>query len=99
MSSRTKRIIWRFLLVIVVIYILGGIALYFLQDRLIFHPTALARDHKFSFQQPFEENNIGYGKENLSIVKFKPGTQRKGIVLFFHGNMENIEHYAQYPVL
>ena len=86
-------------MVIVIIYVLGGITLYFIQDLLIFHPKALPGDHKFSFEQSFEENNIPFGKENLSIVKFKPAAPRKGIVLFFHGNMDNVEHYRQYPSL
>jgi len=99
MSSRSKKIIRRIVWVLVAIYVIGGIALYLLQDLLIFHPTALPRDHKFSFSQSFEENNIAFGKENLSILKFKPGVPPKGIVLFFHGNMENVEHYQQYPSL
>jgi pimeloyl-ACP methyl ester carboxylesterase len=99
MTHRSKKIIRRSLITIIIIYILGGIVLYFIQDLLIFHPTSLPKDHKFSFTQPFEEENILFDKENLSIIKFRPSDQRKGIVLFFHGNMENVEHYAQYPSL
>lgn len=97
MKSKFKRRIKRFFIVLVVLYLAGGIALYFFQDKILFHPKALATDHKFLFDQPFEELNIPFESVNVSIVKFKPVGVRKGIVLFYHGNMGNVEHYKQYP--
>jgi alpha-beta hydrolase superfamily lysophospholipase len=36
-------------------------------------------------------------KKNLSIIQFTvPDSVRKGIVLYFHGNMKNIERYAPF---
>ena len=99
MNSRRKSIIRRTVITILIIYLAGGFLLYLLQDMLIFHPEPLPKDHKFSFEQPYEEINIPFGKDNLSIVQFKTSVTRKGIVLFFHGNMKNIEHYKQYPSL
>lgn len=90
---RAKRIF----IIIVSIYFLGGLALYFVQDMILFHPKPLPKEHQFSFEQPFEEINIPFGKNNVSIVKFKSFNNRKGIVLFYHGNMENVEHYKKYP--
>ena len=96
MKIKRKRLIWRVVLALVVAYIGGGILLYLVQDLLLFHPTPLPKDHKFSFDQPFEEENIQVRDNNLSIVKFT-SFNRKGLVLFFHGNMENVEHYRSYP--
>ena len=62
----------------------------------MFHPKAVSKDHLYSFDRPFEEVNIDFGKENLSIIKFKTSKERKGIVLFYHGNMSNVEHYKKY---
>lgn len=70
--------------------------MYFIQDKILFHPKPLPKEHKFSFEQPFEEINIPFGKDNLNLVKF-PAINRKGIVLFYHGNMKNVEHYKKYP--
>ena len=67
---------------LVIIYLVGGIALYFFQDKILFHPKPLAKNHKFLFTQPSEELNILLEKENVSIVKFKPTGIRKGIALF-----------------
>lgn len=83
---------------LIILYLTGGVVLYFLQDKILFHPKALPKNHSFSFEQAFEELNFPFGKENISILKFKPPNQRKGIVLFYHGNMENAEHYKKYPV-
>ena len=94
-----KKRLSRWLLAIVLIYLLIGACLYFLQDNFLFHPKALPFDHRFSFSQPFEEMNIPFGKTNLNLVRFMAGVRRKGIVLFFHGNRENVEHYKQYPAL
>ena len=97
MNAKFKRRIKRFLILVVAISLIGGILLYFVQDRILFHPKPLSKDHRFLFEQPFEEINIPFENGNLNIVKFKPNGVRKGIVLFYHGNMENIEHYRQYP--
>ena len=99
MSSRRKRIIRRTVITILIVYLSGGFLLYLIQDLLIFHPEPLPKEHKFSFEQPYDELNIPFGKDNLSIVQFKTSVTRKGIVLFFHGNMKNMEHYKQYPSL
>jgi uncharacterized protein len=97
MNERFKRRSRKTVLSIVAIYVFSGIAFYFIQDKILFHPTPLSREHKFSFEQPFEELNIAFENENLSIVKFRPYNNRKGIILFYHGNVENVEHYKKYP--
>ena len=75
-----------------------GIALYFLQDKFIFHPQKLASDYQYKFDVPFQQIDLAVTEEkNLSIVQFTiPDSVRKGIVLYFHGNRENINRYAPY---
>lgn len=97
MNPRWKKRIKRVAIVIIALYLVCGIVLYLIQDKMLFHPKALPKNHRFSFNQPFEELNISFVKDNLSIVKFKPTSVRKGIVLFYHGNMKNVEHYKKYP--
>src|SRR4030095_6807033 len=45
---------------------------------------------------PFKELNLAINEEkNISIVQFTvPDSVRKGIVLYFHGNRQNINRYA-----
>jgi pimeloyl-ACP methyl ester carboxylesterase len=98
MNAGLKKRIRKIIIAIAAIYIMGGTVLYFIQDSILFHPKPLPAGYKFSFEQPFEEINISLKKSNLNIVKF-PTKNRKGIVLFYHGNMENVEHYKKYPPL
>jgi pimeloyl-ACP methyl ester carboxylesterase len=90
--------VWKWLKIIVIIYILGGIALYFLQDYILFHPVTLKRDHKYDFPEKNKEINIPITENsNLNIVQFfSTDTVTKGVVLYFHGNKKNISWYAKY---
>lgn len=95
MKVRNK--IKKVLVILLVIYVAAGIILYFAQEKILFHPKPLSKAHQFQFEQAFEEINISFEENNVSIVRFKPGYKRKGIVLFYHGNMKNVEHYKKYP--
>jgi alpha-beta hydrolase superfamily lysophospholipase len=96
-KTRLKKI-WKWFQIIALIYIMIGVALYFLQDKFIFHPQKLPADYKYQFNIPFREINLPVNdKKNLSIVQFTvPDSIRKGIVLYFHGNRKNINRYAPY---
>ena len=96
-KTRLKKI-WKWFKIIALIYTITGIALFFLQDKFIFHPQKLSADYKYQFNIPFLEINLPVAIErNLSIVRFTvPDTIRKGIVLYFHGNTKNINHYAPF---
>jgi pimeloyl-ACP methyl ester carboxylesterase len=92
-----KKLFWRIKLFIIC-YCFVGTALYYLQDKLLFHPKVLPANSVYHFTQPFAETNIDLDKETrFNIVQFFPAdTVRKGVVLYFHGNKENINHYQQY---
>lgn len=92
-----KRIIRKIVLVLATLYLAGGLALYFLQERLIFHPVPLPAGHLFSVPGHFTEVNVRRPAGNLSYLRFSPAGAPRGIVLFFHGNMKNVEHYGRYP--
>ncbi len=74
------------ILLIFGIYVVICILLYFIQEKLLFHPTQLSKDYKFNFTDEFEELNL---KTNdgimLNAVHFK-SKEKIGIVLFLHGN-------------
>ena len=95
-----RKIIFRWLKVIIIIYSTIGIALYYLQEKFLFHPEKLSTAYVFHFNVPFEEINIPFNKiDTINMVKFLPkDTLRRGVVLYFHGNMQNIEHYAEFVI-
>ena len=94
--NRKKLFNW--IKVIIVIYCCIGIALYYLQEKFLFHPKKLDSHHVFKFNMPFEELSIPVNNEDtISMIKFFPkDSLRKGVVVYYHGNMENVEHYAAF---
>jgi uncharacterized protein len=93
-----KKIIIRWIKIIVLLYCVAGLVLYYMQDKILFRPEALPADHAYNFTQPHQEVNIPYDPtSNINIIQFKPATQPpKGVVLYFHGNRKNISWYANY---
>lgn len=97
MKEKTKRRLWRIVKIIPVIYFLGGFALWYLQDSIFLHPIPLRAGHVFSFKAPHEEINLQLDENSiLNVVKFFPvdSTAVAGVVLYFHGNRENVNRYA-----
>jgi uncharacterized protein len=88
----------KWLLILSLSYIAGGVAIYFLQDAVLFHPVSLKRDHKYEFKEPHEDISIDISEEEtLSLVRFKSAdTITRGVVLYFHGNKKNISRYAKF---
>ncbi len=72
--------------------------MYYLQEKLLFHPIPLSADSTYHFKQPFTEANIVVDAETTyDVVQFTvPDSLCKGIVIYFHGNRENINHYAEF---
>ena len=93
-----KKKILRWTKIFVLFYCIVGIALYYLQDYFLFHPTVLPRNYQYHFNVPFSEVGIPFNKtDTLNMVKFTPvDSVRKGVVIYFHGNRENINRFAKF---
>jgi alpha-beta hydrolase superfamily lysophospholipase len=91
----------RWIKIFVLFYCGIGLALYYLQEKILFHPESLSASYKFHFKQPFEELNIPFNAtDTVNMIKFFPSdTTRRGVVLYFHGNKRNVEHYAPFASL
>ncbi|MEX0635566.1 MAG: alpha/beta fold hydrolase [Ferruginibacter sp.] len=80
----------------VLIYCTIGIALYYLQEQILFHPKKLNSNYIFNFKEPFNELKIPFNKtDTVNMIQFYPkDSMRRGVLLYFHGNKNNVEHYA-----
>lgn len=89
---------WGLLKITAIVYSSAGIALYFLQEKLMFRPRPLLPDYQFKFNIPFKEVNIALNqKDNLNVVQFfTQDSIPKGVVLYFHGNRDNVNRYVRY---
>ena len=101
----TKKKIFRWAKVLILIYCIAGIVFYYWQDSFLFHPVAVGKETKYGFSQLNTEVNVPYNKEtSLNIIEFRPAVRSveeahdtaRGVVLYFHGNTENVRHYARY---
>lgn len=94
----TRRKIYRFSIVFTLIYCSVGIALYQFQEKLLFHPVKLPKDFKFKFDIPFKEVNIAMTQtDTLNLLQFFPADSVvKGVVIYFHGNKDNVTRFAKY---
>lgn len=77
-------------------YVVVGIALYFLQEKFLFHPTPLENETVLKIDAPIEEIRLAVtGQKMLHITRFmQKDSLAKGAVLYFHGNRDNVERYA-----
>ncbi len=98
MNRKLIKKIWKWFKILAVVYIIGGVSLYFLQDYILFHPVSLKNNHQYDFPEKHKDINIAVNKEsNLNVVQFfSTDTITKGVVLYFHGNKKNISWYAKY---
>ena len=88
----------RILKILLLIYAIIGIAGYYLQDYFLLHPKKIALEERYSFTGVFEEINWSVDEQtSFHIVQFTvPDSLRKGVVLYFHGNQNNITRYARF---
>jgi len=94
---KSRRLI-NFLKWFIIIYCGIGIILYYIQDKILLHPKPLDKNHIFNFNQNFSEQNVALNKEDtVNLIKFAAtDSVKKGIVIYFHGNKDNVEHYAPF---
>ena len=82
------------LLGLILLYFIICLVLYFKQEKIIFYPTLLADDYKFSEYQGFEEYNFDMPNGNRIHALYFKVDQPKGIVLYFHGNAGSLEKWG-----
>jgi uncharacterized protein len=64
----------------------------------LFHPVSLPADYVYKFDAPFKEMAVPFSQtDTISVVQFFPkDSVRRGVVLYFHGNRQNINRYAPF---
>lgn len=88
------------LILILVIYSVISIALYYLQDYILFKPEKLSKDFQFLYDnQETEEYNLET-RDGAIIngVLFKPKEKSKGLVLYLKGNSKSIKGWGKFAV-
>ena len=99
MSYLKKKIIIKLISSAVVLYFAIALGFYFFQDRILFQSKALNKEYIFQFSQNFHEYFIPTPDgETLNALLFKANEPAKGLIIYFHGNADNLQRWGQYAV-
>lgn len=92
-----RKKIFNIVKILALVYGIVGIALYYLQDRFLFQPTGI-KGNKYNLSMQHDMVKIPLSKaDTIAIIKFPAATEnKKGLLIYFHGNKINVEHYASY---
>jgi hypothetical protein len=74
--------------------------LYGVHKHIIFQPSSLGKDYSFIFEHPFSELYLQDKQSELQLhaLHFPADSVSKGIVLYFHGNADNLQRWGRYTV-
>lgn len=96
---RWKKILKKTIITLIILYPVVGVLLYYFQQKIIFHPQSIGVAATYQFNIPHGEMNIDLPEHDYNIVQFYSASNdssNKKLVLYFHGNMTNISHYADF---
>lgn len=85
---------------VIVIYGAISIALYYLQDYMLFKPEKLPKDFQFDYEnQEIKEYNL-QTRDGAVIngLRFFPKGESKGVVLYLKGNSKSIKGWGKFAV-
>lgn len=101
MQSVFTRRIRRTIQVILLVYALIGIVGYYCQDYLLLHPVPIKAEENYTITQQHREIQLPVDDQtSFHFVQFaETDSVYKGVVLYFHGNRENINRYARFAPL
>ena len=78
-------------------YLLLLLTVYGLQRFIVFQPIPLNKNHEFQFDIPHQEVFLP-AKDSILIngIYFKSTIEKKGVILYFHGNADNLKRWGKY---
>ncbi len=86
-----------FIGVIVFLYAIVLGVLYAAQDNMIYMASHLPKDHEFKLRYPATELFLKHENGNeINALSFKTNQSSKGVVLYFHGNSRNLQHWGRF---
>ncbi len=95
---KTRNILY-LLATLLTLWVLLSLVVYSFQKQIIFQADPLPLDHTFQFEMetPFEEYFLSTPDGiSLNALYFSTQVRRKGAILYFHGNADNLQRWGQY---
>ncbi len=87
-------------LIVLAVYVAISIALYYLQDYMLFKPEKLPRDFQFDYdnQDTKEYNLETRDGAVINGLRFFPKGESRGVVLYLKGNSKSIKGWGKFAV-
>ena len=88
------------LITVLVIYIAISVALYYLQDYMLFKPEKMPKDFQFNHEnQDHEEHNLETRDDDvINGIRFIQKSESKGVGLYLTGNSKSINGWGKFAV-
>lgn len=85
--------------ILVGVYAIAYLAFFLVEDRFIFFSESLPQNHVFEFNQNFKEYFIKTDSgDSLNALLFKTDEPSRGLILYFHGNADNLQRWGNYAI-
>lgn len=89
MKPKSMKMLFWFVVTLLVTYVALCLLIYTQQERLLFYPTKLSADFRYTFSSPFTEVMLPVEGALINVVHFtRP--KAKGVILYLHGNGDMI---------
>jgi hypothetical protein len=88
------------LIIIAITYVVISVALYYLQDYMLFKPEKLSQDFQFYYenQETKEYNLETRDGAIINGLRFIPKGESQGVVLYLKGNSQSIKGWGKFAV-
>lgn len=91
------RNIFRLSALLLCLWLLLTLSVYAFQRFIVFQEEKLPVGHAYQFNVPFEEHFLTTPDSfSLNGLYFPTPKPRKGVILYFHGNADNLQRWGQY---
>ena len=98
-TTKIKRIMGWIVGSILMAYIVISLSFYFFHDLFVFQSRSLPKEYVFTFPLGFSEHTINTNDgEHINALLFKTSQPPKGLILYFHGNADNLQRWGKYAV-
>lgn len=85
--------------ILLLCYCVTWVGFYLFQDQFIFQSKTLTTDYVFKFDQEFEEQFVATEDGNkIHSILFSTQLPSKGLILYFHGNADNLQRWGKYAI-
>jgi fermentation-respiration switch protein FrsA (DUF1100 family) len=91
-----KKVFLIIIAILVLLYCLVAVVLYFVQEKIIFHPQPLSQSFHYSLKSIYSEHFLttNDGKAHINLLWLK-AKKTKGVIVYSHGNAGNLERWSE----